>query len=155
MSCGGSDCVSNSTMIKSTSSQGNSEETELFQNSCNTGCCPVDGGWGEWTSLTTCSATCGGGTQTRTRECNNPALSCGGNDCDFNSTMIKSNSSQGLSEETDARSCNTDTCPVSLGEGKNINVLRSDNTSVILLYFEGPNHISDDINFKYSMCTSK
>ena len=115
-------------MIKSTSSQGLSEETDA--RSCNTECCPVDGGWSEWTSLTTCSATCGGGTQTRTRECNNPPLSCGGNDCDFNSTMIKSNSSQGLSEETDARSCNTDTCPVSLGEGKNINVLRSDNTSV-------------------------
>jgi len=109
-------------MIQSTSSQGLSEETEFFQNSCNTGCCPVDGGWGEWTSLTACSATCGGGDQTRTRECNNPPLSCGGNDCDFNSTMIKSNSSQGLSEETDARSCNTDSCPVSLGEGKNINV---------------------------------
>ena len=54
-------------------------------------------------------------------------MSCGGKDCVSNSTMIKSNSSQGLSEETDARSCNTDSCPVSLGEGKNINVLRSDN----------------------------
>ena len=62
--------------------------------------------------------------------------------------MIKSNSSQGLSEETDARSCNTDSCPVSLGEGKNINVLRSDNTPV---YFQGANHIYDYITFKYSM----
>jgi hypothetical protein len=37
---------------------------------------PINGGWTEWS---TCSATCGGGTQTRT--CTNPAPANGGLDC--------------------------------------------------------------------------
>jgi len=49
----------------------------------------VDGGWSGWSS---CSVTCGGGTQTRS--CSNPALSCGGNPCDGPSSQ----------------SCNTQEC---------------------------------------------
>ena len=56
----------------------------------------VDGGWSEpeWSE---CSATCGGGTQTRTRTCTNPAPAHGGSDC------------QGKSSET--QDCNTLPCP--------------------------------------------
>jgi uncharacterized repeat protein (TIGR01451 family) len=38
--------------------------------------CPIDGGWTSWSA---CSATCGGGTQTRT--CTNPAPQYGGANC--------------------------------------------------------------------------
>jgi len=52
-------------------------------------CSPVNGGWSGWSA---CSASCGGGTQTRT--CTNPALSCGGANC------------AGASSQA----CNTQTC---------------------------------------------
>ena len=57
----------------------------------------VDGGWGDYGDWSECSAECGGGTQTRTRECNNPAPEHGGADC------------EGTGSET--RTCNTQECP--------------------------------------------
>lgn len=36
---------------------------------CNTSGCPVDGYWAPWGRYGPCSATCGGGTQNRTRDC--------------------------------------------------------------------------------------
>jgi len=56
----------------------------------------VDGQWSEWGAWSACTATCGGGQQTRTRLCNNPAPSGGGSDC------------AGDSQQTQA--CNTDAC---------------------------------------------
>ena len=41
----------------------------------------VDGKYGSWSDWTSCTKTCGGGAQRRTRECNNPAPSGGGKDC--------------------------------------------------------------------------
>ncbi|KAK7454681.1 hypothetical protein BaRGS_00039564, partial [Batillaria attramentaria] len=43
--------------------------------------CPVDGGWSCWTDWGPCSVTCGEGTRTRTRTCDNPPPSNGGADC--------------------------------------------------------------------------
>ena len=60
------------------------------------------GNWGAWASWGTCGTTCGGGTQIRSRLCNNPAPSNGGAAC------------SGSGSETQA--CNNQTCPV----GKNI-----------------------------------
>ncbi|XP_041376994.1 hemicentin-1-like [Gigantopelta aegis] len=53
---------------------------------CNTQSCPVHGGWSAWQDpvpLPACPVTCGTGTitYTRTRQCNNPPPSNGGNNC--------------------------------------------------------------------------
>ncbi|KAL4222956.1 ADAM metallopeptidase with thrombospondin type 1 motif [Mactra antiquata] len=45
-------------------------------------CIPViDGQWSVWASYSPCTATCGSGTETRTRRCDNPAPSGGGRPC--------------------------------------------------------------------------
>ena len=58
--------------------------------------CIVDGGWSSW-EYGSCSNSCGGGTQTLTRTCDNPTPSCGGNDCSGPSV--------------DQSECNNDCCP--------------------------------------------
>ena len=57
---------------------------------------PVDGGWGEWALWSACSKTCGGGTKTRDRGCDNPAPAYGGVQCD--------------GENSGTDSCNNDEC---------------------------------------------
>ena len=64
--------------------------------------CVLDGGWSDWTygSWSSCSASCGGGTRTRTgtRTCTNPAPACGGASC------------AGSASNTESESCNTSPC---------------------------------------------
>ena len=59
--------------------------------------CLVDGAWSEWSSYGDCSASCGGGAQSRTRTCTNPAPQHGGKDCD------------GPTDQT--AECNSQRCP--------------------------------------------
>ncbi|XP_034025428.1 A disintegrin and metalloproteinase with thrombospondin motifs 13 [Thalassophryne amazonica] len=42
----------------------------------------VHGSWSNWSELSPCSRTCGGGITHRTRQCNNPRPAFGGNDCE-------------------------------------------------------------------------
>ena len=57
----------------------------------------VHGGWGDWTSFAECSLSCGGGTQTRQRECDNPSPAYGGDYCSGN--------------ENETQPCHIEVCP--------------------------------------------
>ncbi|XP_034329440.2 SCO-spondin isoform X1 [Magallana gigas] len=65
---------------------------------CNTHNCPINGGWTSWGSYGSCTVTCGGGTQQRSRTCTNPAPQYGGANCPWSSTS--------------SQSCNTHNCPI-------------------------------------------
>uniref|UniRef100_A0A8C9DLV3 Hemicentin-1 n=1 Tax=Prolemur simus TaxID=1328070 RepID=A0A8C9DLV3_PROSS len=65
---------------------------------CNIRPCPVHGAWSTWQPWGPCSESCGKGTQTRTRLCNNPPPSFDGSYCD--------------GAETQMQVCNERYCPV-------------------------------------------
>ena len=56
----------------------------------------VNGDWSSWGDWSSCSVSCGGGTQTRSRTCSNPSATYGGSDCSGSTS--------------DSQSCNTDSC---------------------------------------------
>lgn len=66
--------------------------------SCNTQACviPVNGWWSAWSGFSACSASCGGGTQSQSRVCNNPAPANGWANC--------------VGSTTQSLSCNTQAC---------------------------------------------
>ena len=80
--------------------------------SCNPQACAKDGGWGAWSSYSSCSRTCGGGEKKRPRQCDNPAPSDGGAEC-----------MQGPSNQTE--SCNTQECGPSCRLKYNGGVMKS------------------------------
>ena len=57
----------------------------------------VDGEWGEWSTFTKCTKTCGDGVMKRTRKCDSPSPSDGGRTC------------SGSSQSTEK--CNSKKCP--------------------------------------------
>ena len=65
-------------------------------------CLTVNGAWGTWTWWSGCSATCGGGYRSRTRQCNSPPPANGGSYC------------SGSPHDID--SCNTACCPQTGGK---------------------------------------
>ncbi|XP_060581396.1 SCO-spondin-like [Ruditapes philippinarum] len=64
---------------------------------CNTDVCPQDAVWGTWGEWSNCSATCGGGNQTRDRQCDWPT-SVHGNTC--------------VGDNSESQECSTNLCPV-------------------------------------------
>ena len=56
----------------------------------------VNGNWSTWSAWSTCSVPCGGGTQTQTRTCNNPAPANGGANC--------------VGSSTNTQNCNVQSC---------------------------------------------
>lgn len=73
------------------------DSTSSTNTNTNTNTNAVNGKWGSWGSYGSCSRTCGGGSQKRTRRCNNPSPRNGGRNC--------SGSSSG------SRTCNSGSCP--------------------------------------------
>ena len=63
----------------------------------------INGNWGQWTDTTTCTKTCGSGTLTRTRLCNDPAPLNNGLQC-----AVESGGSALV--ETFTIQCNTQAC---------------------------------------------
>ncbi|CAH1790498.1 unnamed protein product [Owenia fusiformis] len=53
----------------------------MYEEGCGSDPCPVHGHWGKWENPSSCSESCGGGTRTRARVCNNPYPQHGGMDC--------------------------------------------------------------------------
>ncbi|XP_048746179.2 uncharacterized protein LOC125658800 [Ostrea edulis] len=68
---------------------------------CNTQNCPINGGWDMWSNWGSCTVTCGGGTQTRSRSCSKPSPQYGGLDC--------------TGPKTSSQDCNTHNCPIDGG----------------------------------------
>lgn len=57
----------------------------------------VDGIWSDWSEVSECSVTCGGGVQKMERSCNNPAPLHGGKPCE--------------GDKTQTQKCNEQACP--------------------------------------------
>ncbi|XP_035688793.1 SCO-spondin-like [Branchiostoma floridae] len=81
--------------------------------------CQVDGSWSNWSPWSSCSVTCGGGTQTRTRTCTNPAPSNGGADCGVNPGQETQQCNTGVPCEVDGNwsSWSPWSCSVTCGVG--------------------------------------
>ncbi|XP_045160489.2 SCO-spondin-like [Mercenaria mercenaria] len=73
----------------------------LETNSCDLGPCPINGGYTAWNAWTACNVTCGGGEQSRSRECSNPLPQYGGNNCS--------------GDTSESQACNSDNCPINGG----------------------------------------
>ena len=57
----------------------------------------INGGWGEWTAWSSCSVSCGGGSRSDNRPCDNPTPAHGGVGCSGSASKLKT--------------CNSNECP--------------------------------------------
>ncbi|XP_033728072.1 uncharacterized protein LOC117317375 [Pecten maximus] len=94
--CGDNSCENNSTCV-----DGIGGYTCQCGINCKGDLCEieiVDGNWSVWSNWSECSSTCGNGTSTRKRLCNNPTPDHGGKDC--------------FGEDFETVFCNMENCPV-------------------------------------------
>lgn len=68
---------------------------------------PIAGGWSDWSGWSSCSKSCEGGFQVRTRTCTNPNPSNGGDACSGDTKEVAT--------------CNTGACPINLTIAANTN----------------------------------
>ena len=71
--------------------------------SCNVLPCPVHGNYSSWSNFSSCSKSCGNGTNIRTRNCSNPTPQHGGNNCSL------------IGPSVDVGACNVHPCPIDGG----------------------------------------
>ncbi|XP_060580092.1 tenascin-like, partial [Ruditapes philippinarum] len=100
VTCGGGTQTKSRTCTNPAPQYGGAECSGIGSDSqqCNTQYCPLNGGWTQWYTWGTCSVTCAGGRQTRSRSCTNPEPQYGGAQC--------SGSGSGTQD------CSTQNCPV-------------------------------------------
>lgn len=67
----------------------------------------VNGNFSAWTSWDSCSVSCGGGSQTKLRICNNPIPANGGDNC----TREDGSLTNGAEAEIETQACNLERCP--------------------------------------------
>ena len=67
----------------------------------------VNGKWGQWIDITSCTKSCGSGTFTRTRLCNNPPALSGGLSC----LLSDGTGNRAFQETISNQPCNTQACP--------------------------------------------
>ena len=78
----------------------------------------VNGGWSGYGSWGSCSKSCGGGIQSRSRSCTKPSPANGGKDCS--------------GSDTETQICNRDACP---GKIIKLRVIRMKRKLIFKIYF--------------------
>lgn len=61
----------------------------IQQQHCNSGSCPIHGGWASWSNWSMCTVTCSRGSQLRLRICSNPIPQHGGQNCPGNFSDLR------------------------------------------------------------------
>ncbi|XP_053386636.1 SCO-spondin-like [Mercenaria mercenaria] len=89
----------------------------------------VDGHWSEWLEWTSCNASCGNGTQSRTRLCNSPAPQNGGQNCKGTNRETQTCFSKQCPIDGGWSVYTTYTCSVTCGRGQQISLRDCNNPS--------------------------
>ena len=71
----------------------------------------ANGAWGLWDDWNDCTKTCGGGTQSRNRLCDNPLPDQGGSVCPSDEHLSLSTTPNDTLKQTDTQICSNNNCP--------------------------------------------